>query len=195
MKLKQIEKYIAREIFTSLPLRFQILSFALVKNEPGLAEETSAPLPLSTVESLLASMPPSVSESLQTYGVGDESTIPGLIIPVFQEYFDLATATPPPLDLTARASACEMCERDWVPLTYHHLIPRQVHAKVLKREWHQAWQLNSVAWLCRACHNFVHRIAGNEELAREWWTMELLMGREDVQIWAKWVSKLRWKGR
>lgn len=94
-----------------------------------------------------------------------------------------------------RAAACELCERGWVPLTYHHLIPRSVHAKAAKRGWAAEWELNKVAWLCRACHSFVHSVAGNEELAREWASVERLAEREDVQRWVKWVSRVRWKSR
>jgi len=36
-------------------------------------------------------------------------------------------------------------------------------------------------------------MAGNEELAREWYTVERILEREDVQDWARWVSKIRWK--
>ncbi|KKK21151.1 hypothetical protein AOCH_003183 [Aspergillus ochraceoroseus] len=32
---------------------------------------------------------------------------------------------------------CEICARDWIPLSYHHLIPRGVHAKVRKRGWQE----------------------------------------------------------
>jgi hypothetical protein len=52
-----------------------------------------------------------------------------------------------------------------------------------------------VAWLCRACHSFVHRIARNEELARSWYSVELLESREDVQAWVSWVGRVRWKAR
>lgn len=52
-----------------------------------------------------------------------------------------------------------------------------------------------MAWLCRACHSFVHRIASNEELARELFSVEALMEREDVVKWAQWVGKVRWKAR
>lgn len=34
--------------------------------------------------------------------------------------------------------------------------------------------LGSVAWLCRACHSFVHRLAGNEELAKGLYTVDLI---------------------
>jgi hypothetical protein len=41
----------------------------------------------------------------------------------------------------------------------------------------------------------VHSCASNEELAREWWSVERLMEREDVQGFAKWVGGVRWKKR
>ena len=75
------------------------------------------------------------------------------------------------------------------------MIPRSTHERVLKRGWHEEWELNRVAWLCRACHSFVHGIAGNEELAREWNTVERLLEREDVRRWAGWVGRVRWKAR
>jgi hypothetical protein len=65
----------------------------------------------------------------------------------------------------------------------------------VKRGWHEEWRLNSVAWLCRACHGFVHGVGSNEVLAREWWSVELLLGREDVRRWRGWVGRVRWKSR
>jgi len=38
-------------------------------------------------------------------------------------------------------------------------------------------------------------LASNEELAREWWSVERLLGREDVRRWAGWVGGVRWKAR
>jgi len=32
-------------------------------------------------------------------------------------------------------------------------------------------------------------------LAKEFYTVELLMEREDVRRWAAWVEKIRWKAR
>jgi len=56
--------------------------------------------------------------------------------------------SPPPVWSSTRTTECEICERE-VPLTYHHLIPRSTHNKVLKQGWHHEAMLNSVAWLCR----------------------------------------------
>ena len=47
-----------------------------------------------------------------------------------------------------RKEECEICARK-CPLTYHHLIPRSTHTKVLRKKWHPAERLNVVAWLCR----------------------------------------------
>lgn len=70
-----------------------------------------------------------------------------------------------------------------------------VHAKAVKRGWHREEDLNNVAWLCRACHSFVHRFKGHEELAREYFTVERLLGAEEVRAFAGWVGRVRWKAR
>lgn len=149
---------------------------------------------MSTVEGLIVAMPPSVVDTLATYSLITipDSDLQSFMSPIISSYISAVTVPPPPW-ISTRTSACEICERDWIPLTYHHLIPRGVHAKVLKRGWHEEQVLNSVAWLCRACHSFVHRMAPNEDLAREWYTIERICEREDVQKWSQWVSKVRWK--
>lgn len=65
----------------------------------------------------------------------------------------------------------------------------------MKRGWHEEWELNKVAWLCRACHSFVHRAASNEELAKTLYSVELLAEREDVQAFVGWIGRVRWKKR
>lgn len=188
-------QYLATEIYTSLPPDLRDLSYSAIQNDKHLATAYADPLPPATTVSLLTSIPPSVDDSLEAYNILPSTTdLPHIILPVIQDYI-AAVAAPPPVWSTTRASECEICERGWIPLTYHHLIPRQTHAKVLKRGWHEEWQLNSVAWLCSACHSFVHKVATNEELARDWYTVELLTGREDLQAWAKWRGRVRWKAR
>ncbi|KAL8926515.1 MAG: hypothetical protein Q9208_002842 [Pyrenodesmia sp. 3 TL-2023] len=194
-ELADFVEYLATEIFESFPKELQSLSYSAVQNDPRLAEWFCDPLSPATLEHVLTPIPPSVADSLETYGLLEEhSDLPKFLTPILQEYVNAATS-PPPVWSSTRTSACEICERDWIPLSYHHLIPKQIHAKAIKRGWHEEWRLNSVAWLCRACHSFVHRIASNEELAKDYWTVERLMGREDVVAWAKWVGRVRWKAR
>jgi predicted HNH restriction endonuclease len=70
-----------------------------------------------------------------------------------------------------------------------------VHEKALKRGWQPEERLNDVAWLCRACHSFVHRVAGHEELVREYYTVKRLRERDDVVAFAGWGGKVMWKAR
>ncbi|EEH43582.1 uncharacterized protein PADG_08202 [Paracoccidioides brasiliensis Pb18] len=193
--LAEFIDYIAGETFNSLPEEVQSLSYATIQGNSGLSGKYAEPLPLPALDSLTAAVPLSVSESLAVYGlIPDASEFPSFLNPILTGYIAAAVAGPPKWSAT-RASACEICDREWVPLTYHHLIPREVHDKALKRKWHDEWMLNSVAWLCRACHSFVHRMASNEELAKDWYTVERILQREDVQHWAQWVARIRWKAK
>ena len=196
-KTKGSTQYIATEIFSSFPRDFQNLSYAATqKDSKAAASKYTEPLPEATLDDLLSILPLSVSDSLQTYAIISDhpSSLPNFLAPIFTQYNTATTAAPPQWSST-RTSACEICERSWIPLTYHHLIPKETHAKVRKRGWHEEWKLNSVAWLCGACHRFVHGCATNEELEREWWSVERLMMREDVQAWARWRGSVRWKKR
>ena len=193
-ELAEFSDYLAAEVFSSLPGGLKGLSHQLLKNDPILSDKWSLPLTLSVLEEVTVHVPGDVTDNLTAYGLIEPPTsdLQSFLTPVLSTYI-AAVTIPPPKWAETRKNACEICGRDWVPMTYHHLIPKQVHAKVLKRGWHEEHQLNSVAWLCRACHSFVHRMAPNEELAREWFTVDRICEREDVQKWAQWVQRVRWK--
>jgi len=193
--LKYCLQYLANEIFPSLPPEVRLLSFHSVQKDPRLSELYSDPLSPRVVENLVGLLPPAVEDTLTTYRFltpPPESDLQSFMSPILSYYISTVT-TPPPPWISTRTSACEICGRDWIPLTYHHLIPKGVHDKVLKRGWHDEHMLNSVAWLCRACHSFVHQMASNEELAKSWFTVDKICERQDVQKWAKWASGVRWK--
>ncbi|KAK4552755.1 hypothetical protein LTR86_010089 [Recurvomyces mirabilis] len=198
-ELGEFIEFLAEEIFVSLPSDLRTLSYATTQDDPFLKEKYGVPLDSILVESVVEHLPPTIPDSLQTYGLIEDSTyLDKLLEPVLESYIT-ATISPPaeytPAITATRPDGCEICGREHLPLTYHHLIPRQMHAKAVKRGWHKDWELNRVAWLCRACHTYVHKIATNEELAKEWYSVELLTEREDVQKWAKWVGSVRWKAR
>ncbi|KAF3005094.1 hypothetical protein E8E13_009904 [Curvularia kusanoi] len=199
--------YLSNLIFPSLPPSLRTLSYPLYRASPTLQDLYSAPLASSTTSTLLASIPPDALSNLESYALlppsSDTHDAHNLLTPVFTAYITAVTL-PPPIWATTRTSECELCDRDWVPLTYHHLIPKSTHERVRKRGWHGEEVLNSVAWLCRACHSFVHRLASNEELARYYYTVDLIRdgGVEAdqekmvvVEGWVKWVSGVRWKSR
>ncbi|KAK4111612.1 hypothetical protein N656DRAFT_790265 [Canariomyces notabilis] len=195
--------YIATTTFLSLPLDLQSLTYTTWTDTPSLQSLYSPlPLPNSTVSAILQCLDPSVPDSLAAYGItSPPSSLQGLtttefFAPILSGYIGaLTTPPPPPSSTRGKVSACEICGRDWINLTYHHLIPRMVHDKVVKRGWHRPEDLQNVAWLCGACHRFVHRFAGHEVLAREYYTVERLLQAEEVQRFAEWVGRLRWKGR
>ncbi|KAK5172883.1 uncharacterized protein LTR77_003004 [Saxophila tyrrhenica] len=198
-ELGEFVEYLSTELFLSLPPTLRTLSYALLQESPALATTYSTPLSPDTLSTITSSLPPSTTDSLSSYSIiPSPSHLDKFLEPMFTSYINAASAPPPeytPALTASRPSGCEICGREHVPLTYHHLIPRQIHAKAVKRGWHQDWQLNKVAWLCRACHSFVHKVATNEELAREYYDVELLMGREDVRKFAQWVGRVRWKAR
>lgn len=195
-ELAEFVDYIAEEAFHTLPAEFRELTYQSLQDDKPLAEKYTTPTTSDIVELVANLLPPSVEDTLLTYCLINPPTsdLFSFLGPILNNYIT-ATTSPPPPPSSTRTSACEICDRDWITLTYHHLIPRAVHAKVLKRGWHPEHKLDSVAWLCRACHSFVHRMAGNEDLAREWFTVERILGREDVQRWRGWVGSVRWKKR
>lgn len=194
-ELADFVEYIAQEAWQALPPELRELTFHSLQDK-SLAETYALPLSPDFVDKITNLLPPVVEDTLLAYRLIQPPTsdLPSFFTPILTSYIT-ATTTPPPNPSSTWASACEICDRDWIGLTYHHLIPRAVHAKVLKRGWHPEAKLNDVAWLCRACHSFVHRMAGNEELAREWWSVERILEREDVQRWRGWVGGVRWKKR
>ena len=192
-------QFLAKEIFTSLPTDLRALSYATVQDDLSLKDKYDVPLDTALLDNIISHLPPTTADSLLTYGlISDATDLDRFLEPVLESYITTTTSPPPeytPADTATRPDGCEICGREHLPLTYHHLIPRQMHAKAVKRGWHKEWELNKVAWLCRACHSFVHKIESNEALAREWFSVEALLEREDVQKWASWVGRIRWKAR
>ncbi|KAF2717634.1 hypothetical protein K431DRAFT_232622 [Polychaeton citri CBS 116435] len=197
--LSDFVEYLSEEIFPSLPDELRTLSYATVQNDGSIGEKYSLPLDSALLEVVLKPLPPSVADSLTSYNlIHDTTDLERFLEPALSSYISSTTAPPPehaPSSSAARPDGCEICQREHLPLTYHHLIPRQVHEKAVKRGWAREWELQKVAWLCRACHSYVHRIASNEELARELNSVDALLEREDVQKFAQWMSRVRWKAR
>ncbi|KAL2151294.1 hypothetical protein VTH82DRAFT_6392 [Thermothelomyces myriococcoides] len=208
--------YIAVPIFQCLPADLQSLAHHLWANDAALRDRYRLPLTVPRTADLLRTLDPSVTDSLAAYGftepsssssssaaaaaeaVSDLPSTAELLTSVVSAYVEAATTPPPPPRSTkarAQEEGCEICGRDWINLSYHHLIPRKVHDKVVKRGWHREDELENVAWLCGACHRFVHRFRDHEELARNYYTVDRLLEAEEVRRWAAWVSRVRWKAK
>ncbi|KAH7156862.1 hypothetical protein EDB81DRAFT_646621 [Dactylonectria macrodidyma] len=199
-ELADFVDYLATEIFDSLPSELQNLDYRAWRESEALREQYSLPLTRYSLASL--NLAPSAIETLTTYNLicvdplvtsSLPSSPEAFLAPVLTSYITPLTEAPP-CTKSSRTDACELCDRSWINLSYHHLIPRFVHDKAVKRGWHQKEDLQNVAWLCGACHRFVHHFKNHEELARYYYTVELLLEEEEVRNWAAWVGKLRWKG-
>ena len=192
--------YLANDIFDALPTDLQQLDLASWRDSPTLQAQYSLPLTTSSLSDL--DLAPSTTDTLRTYHLISPdptldsplpSTPEAFLLPILTTYITTLT-TPPPASSASRADACEICARWWIPLSYHHLIPRFVHDKAVRRGWHRREDLQNVAWLCGACHRFVHQFRGHEDLARDYYTVDRLLEADEVQRWAAWVGRLRWKG-
>ncbi|TCD69569.1 hypothetical protein EIP91_006991 [Steccherinum ochraceum] len=174
--------YLTSEVWSSLPQKVHSATYETRHDVPALGDG-----PGFTLDTILS---PVFVDTLASIGVMDAADVAGRLLSKVVEDYMAEACAPPPVWSKTRTTECEICERE-VPLTYHHLIPREVHAKVLKKKWHPESMLNSVAWLCRPCHSAVHHVASNEELAKSLYTVELLLEREDIQRWRKYATKQR----
>lgn len=157
--------YLAEEVWAVLPEKDK--SFPERKPNASTVEELpekpEADSEGNEEEEISSSVSPAFTESLLSYSfVTSESSASETFSRVVSEYRqDLADA-PPDEDFVntgyelpgkggwwaTRKAECEICGRI-CPLTYHHLIPRSTHTKVLRKKWHPPERLNVVAWLCR----------------------------------------------
>lgn len=82
---------------------------------------------------------------------------------------------------------CELCGRETIPLTKHHLIPRARHNKKVRRDYGE--DRNKVAMMCRPCQDAIHDFFTEKELERQYFTIDLLKKNERVINWIEWVRK------
>lgn len=136
--LDDFTSYLAEEIWPVLPPELRDATHESKDRLPDIDD--------LSLESLIS---PSFSDTLVSCGlIDDADSAVAFLRRALKDYVEEASA-PPPVWSKTRTTECEICERE-VPLTYHHLIPREVHDKVRKKKWHPENMLNSVAWLCRS---------------------------------------------
>jgi hypothetical protein len=93
-------------------------------------------------------------------------------------------------------SECEMCSRN-MKLTFHHLIPKQLHSRYIKKRRlpnnlkHDAATMKIEEFLkvygihvCRPCHSSIHRCYDNKVLAEEYNTLDRIMEDDKLKAWA-----------
>ncbi|MFD6210081.1 MULTISPECIES: HNH endonuclease [unclassified Peribacillus] len=73
---------------------------------------------------------------------------------------------------------CELCNRDEIELTIHHLTPREEGGIHLP-----------IAYLCKSCHKQIHALYSNRELSIRLYNVVLLKDDESLKKYVKWIKK------
>ncbi len=94
----------------------------------------------------------------------------------------------PAADQDAREGICELCGRR-LPLTRHHLIPRTRHRNRKTRKRFTGDALHQrILMACRPCHNQIHAILSEKQLADHYNTREALLEQPEIHRFAAWIS-------
>lgn len=85
---------------------------------------------------------------------------------------------------------CELCHRDGLELTRHHLIPRKRHRQPsCKKRFTYEERTGRIAMLCRPCHSTVHATLTEKQLEQQYHTLAALAGHPDIARFVAWVRK------
>lgn len=98
------------------------------------------------------------------------------------------------MDISYRVSQkpihCELCERPVATLTKHHLIPRTRHGKKhTQRLFDRQDMRTRILWVCRSCHNHIHDVLTEKELALHFNTRERLLTHPSIHRFAEWIRQ------
>jgi 5-methylcytosine-specific restriction endonuclease McrA len=89
------------------------------------------------------------------------------------------------------SDTCDLCGRVMKEgTTRHHLVPRAVHRKAQFKKRFSKDQMRTTVDFCRDCHRAVHDLLPDEkELARDYYTIELLREHPAIATFLEWVRK------
>lgn len=73
---------------------------------------------------------------------------------------------------------CELCERENIVLTKHHLLPRE-----------EGGNVEHIANICEACHKQIHNTYTNKELAIRLDSIDKLKDDEKISKYLKFIRK------
>ena len=84
---------------------------------------------------------------------------------------------------------CALCEQP-SHLTFHHLVPKELHGKRRIRERYPLGVLrNHGIWICRSCHDFLHATYDEKTLGEQLNSLEALRADPAVARHVAWAAK------
>ncbi|OEO26474.1 hypothetical protein [Pseudomonas marincola] len=95
---------------------------------------------------------------------------------------------PEPIRLPPQPDVCELCQRA-AALTRHHLIPKALHDKAyVQKRFSKQQCISATLWVCRACHNQIHRLFSEKQLALTYHSREALLTDERLRTFVEWLA-------
>ncbi|MCP9339226.1 hypothetical protein [Stutzerimonas xanthomarina] len=92
------------------------------------------------------------------------------------------------LRLPDQPEACELCLRQ-APLTRHHLIPKALHGKTgIRKRFPREECITATLWVCRPCHNQIHRLFSEKKLALSFHSRDALLADPRLRTFVDWLS-------
>jgi len=83
---------------------------------------------------------------------------------------------------------CSLCGSSTL-ITFHHLIPRSCHRnKWFKKHFDKTDMRERGIYICRRCHNFIHKQFSEKELGRELNTLVKLQDNKSIAKYIKWAK-------
>lgn len=89
-----------------------------------------------------------------------------------------------------RTGDCPCCGRV-TALTFHHLVPKKLHRRTRFRKHYTRAELADGIYICRQCHDGIHRFHDEMTLARLYPTLTSLLEDEDLARHFAWVGRQR----
>lgn len=84
---------------------------------------------------------------------------------------------------------CELCARTGIVLTRHHLIPKMRHRnRRTRRDFSHNDRVARILMVCRPCHNHIHDVFTEKELAHHYNTREALLADERIDRFVRWIA-------
>lgn len=84
---------------------------------------------------------------------------------------------------------CELCERDVLSTTRHHLIPRMRHRQSRVLGSTTRAQRNETIDLCGPCHKHVHAVVSEKQLAADYNSIAALRTHPEIAKFVRWIAR------
>lgn len=92
--------------------------------------------------------------------------------------------------LRKKFGVCACCGRE-TALTFHHLIPKKLHRRAFYRKNFTREALNQGINACRMCHDGIHDLYTEIELAKRFSTLAELLADDALHKHFAWVARQR----